>query len=154
MTFSSTELALGRMGSFLPLDKHRNLKQMLAKHQTNIYFKKINMGYTHMPHNLATIQPPLTVSSFSLVKPGGKGKTRSLVTPQQNCNRLLQYRHPRAERGNASGWWPVSNPPCFQQLEGNTALPSRVLCVHSRDFNLFKFRFKSTLQNAKGNFMP
>lgn len=37
-TFSCTELALGRMGSFLPLDKHRNLKQMLAKHQTNIYF--------------------------------------------------------------------------------------------------------------------
>lgn len=62
------------MASFLPLDKHRNLKQMLAKHQTNIYFKKINIGYTHMPHNLANIQPPLTGSSLSLEEPGGKGK--------------------------------------------------------------------------------
>lgn len=50
MTFSCTELALGRMGSFLPLDKHRNLKQMLAKHQTNIYFKENKYRlYPHTP---------------------------------------------------------------------------------------------------------
>jgi len=112
MTFSYTELALGRMGSFLPLDKHRNRKQMLAKYQTNIYFKKINTGYTHMPHNLANIQPPLTVSSLSLVKPGGKGKNPQSSHSTAGCNQLLQHCHPKAEHGNASSWWPVSDPPC------------------------------------------
>lgn len=130
MTFSCTELALGRMGSFLPLDKHRNLKQMLAKHQTNIYLKKLNIGYTHMPHNLANIQPPLTVSSLSLVRSEGKGKTRSLVTPQQDCNWLLQHRHPMAECGNAESSWPVSHRPCCSATWGKRS-PSLSCCVYT-----------------------
>lgn len=80
-----------------------------------------------MPHNLANIQPPVTVSSLSLVEPGGKGKTRSLVTPQQDCNWLLQ--HPRPT-GNASGWWLVSNPPCCSASRGkhSPSLPC-VVCT-------------------------
>lgn len=51
----------------------------------------------------------------------------------------------------AGGQFPTR--PVVQQLEGNAALLSWVLCAHSRDFNLFKFLPKS-LQSTKGNLMP
>lgn len=104
-----------------------------------------------MPHNLANIQPPLTASSLSLVKPGGKGESRSLVRTATGSASAIVPGLDVATPG-AGGQSPIR--PVLQQLEGNTALLSPVLCVHSRGFNLFKFLLKSALRNAKGNFMP
>lgn len=77
-----------------------------------------------MPHNLANVQPLLRVSSLSLVKPGGKRKTLSLVTPQQACNELHQHCQHRAECHYAD-----AQSPFVQQLEGNSPTLPCVSCT-------------------------
>lgn len=80
-----------------------------------------------MPHNLANIQPPLTGSSLSLEEPGGKENPQSSHC-SAGWNWLLHQ--PRAQHGHASGWWPISSPPCCSEARGKGS-PSLlgVLCT-------------------------